>query len=212
MRVWVCANTKGGTGKTTSTAFLAATLAERGHRVVCVDTDPQMSLHRWAELGEWPVPVVALPTNRIHSQLRQVIDPDRWDYAVVDTPGWDREKGITASALRAADLALIPMAPTVMDVDAAEVAAAILADVAPLRAEPLPAHVLLCRVNPRTKAREWLRDALTDRGWHVLTTELPTQERYAQALGTWPKPTPAFHAVIDELTTTARTRQKKASR
>ena len=200
MQVITVANTKGGTVKTTTAAFLAATLVDQGHRVACVDGDPQMSLHRWSELGEWPIPVVPMPTNRIHLQLRSVLDPARFDYLVVDTPGWDREKGITASALRAADLAVIPMATTMMDADAMEVAGAILADVDPLRPEPLQARVLLARVNPRTKARLWIRDTLTERGWQILTAEIPAQERYAQALGTWPKPTAEFQAVSDELT------------
>ena len=41
MKTVVFANQKGGVGKTTSAAALAAGLANRGHRVVAVDLDPQ---------------------------------------------------------------------------------------------------------------------------------------------------------------------------
>jgi len=37
-------NQKGGTAKTTSTLNVAAALAERGHRVLAMDLDPQASL------------------------------------------------------------------------------------------------------------------------------------------------------------------------
>src|ERR1700712_161980 len=43
-KVIAFANQKGGVGKTTPTLSLAAAFSEKGHRVLCVDMDPQGNL------------------------------------------------------------------------------------------------------------------------------------------------------------------------
>jgi chromosome partitioning protein len=42
-------NGKGGSGKTTLTILLGAAMAEAGHRVAVLDTDPQKTATRWIE-------------------------------------------------------------------------------------------------------------------------------------------------------------------
>ena len=44
MQIIAVINYKGGVGKTTTTANLAAELAWRGHRILLLDLDPQASL------------------------------------------------------------------------------------------------------------------------------------------------------------------------
>lgn len=48
MTITLC-NGKGGSGKTTLTVLLASALAEAGHRVGVLDTDPQETATRWIQ-------------------------------------------------------------------------------------------------------------------------------------------------------------------
>ena len=114
MRVLTAANLKGGTTKTTSTAFLAHALAERGRRVVVIDADPQGSALRWQGLAGWPVPVMGMASTTLHRQLFGVVDTARFDLVVIDTPPLEERDGIVASALRIATDIMVPMGPTMM--------------------------------------------------------------------------------------------------
>ena len=49
MIVWTVANQKGGVGKTTTVVSLAGILAQRGQRVLLIDTDPHASLTSYLE-------------------------------------------------------------------------------------------------------------------------------------------------------------------
>jgi chromosome partitioning protein len=117
------ANLKGGTGKTTSTAYLAQAFRELKKTVLIVDADPQESIKEWAELSEWSVPTVALPSKLMHRNLNG-IHRGRYDVVLIDTPPFyprskdEAEKpppGIVHSALKSADLVVVPMAPTLVE-------------------------------------------------------------------------------------------------
>lgn len=57
MIVWTVANQKGGVGKTTTVISLAGLLAERGFRVLLIDTDPHASLTSYLQYESDQLPV-----------------------------------------------------------------------------------------------------------------------------------------------------------
>lgn len=109
----VFANLKGGSGKTTSAAFLAHAFHELGRRVLAVDADPLGVLGQWEALSEqpWPVTLAALPTRDLHKDLPGMIR-GRYDAVVIDTPGNVTQQDITMSAMRVATHIVIPIAPS----------------------------------------------------------------------------------------------------
>lgn len=177
-------NLKGGTSKTTTTAFVAHALHEAGWAVFGIDADPQGSLLHWSGVAEFDFPVVGMADRRFHSRLDGVVG-DRADAAVVDTPPLDEQGGIVYSALRRATHVVIPVAPTPVEYERLPAVREALAEVASLRAsgEPPAHHVLLTRTVPQAASTEVYREAITADGDRVLRAVVPRRERYAQAYG-----------------------------
>ena len=100
----VVTNLKGGVGKTTTTVYLAAVAAHRGHTpVVVVDADRQASAAEWLE--ERPlddVEVIEAPSERTLARAMRAEEGT----VVVDLPPGDER--LVQSAISAADAIVIP--------------------------------------------------------------------------------------------------------
>ncbi len=192
-------NLKGGSAKTTTAAFLAQAFHDAGLSVLVVDADPQGSLLRWADGAEWPMPTIALPARTLHMQLRGLAGEH--DVVIVDTPPLDSQAGIVSSALRAADLVVVPVAPTPMEVERLSAVRDAIDDVAALRPDGCPpsAVAVLSRTVARAASTAVWRAALVDDGWRVLGAEVRRLESIAQAAGDPIQQTGPYAAVASEV-------------
>lgn len=146
-------NLKGGTGKSTIAVNLACALREADRTVALVDADPQGSATDWQAGGALPVLVESLP-------LGSPREAQRWvarvlalkagaDYVVVDLPP-QVGSGI-ASALLLADVLLVPVSPSGVDLRATGRALDLLRRARAVRDSAKPAAMLVpSRVDRRT--------------------------------------------------------------
>lgn len=104
---------KGGTGKTTLALSLATEAVRSGLTVAIIDLDPQVSACEWGDLrsGEAPVVIDAQPA-RIEGVVERARDMGV-DLLLVDTAG--RTEQAALAAARVADLVLVPLQPSVVD-------------------------------------------------------------------------------------------------
>jgi chromosome partitioning protein len=203
MRTVAVVNLKGGSGKTTTAVFLAHEWAARGRSVLLVDADPQGTALRWSEQAGFSVSTLALPVKDLHTRLGGIAG-DRYDLVVIDTPPLAERAGIVLSALRLADLVLVPLAPTMAEFERLGDVWSSIADVEPLRREPAEVAVLLNRTVANASSTEMIREAIAagTGGWparRVLEATVPRREALAQAFGAEAAPGGPYAAVVDEL-------------
>ena len=114
---------KGGAGKTTLAASLAAAAAHAGERVIALDLDPQASLLRWGKYREATnalnkIMIEPLESERI-PHLRAILEGLAgvgFTLAIFDTAGSDN--AAARFVTDAADICLLPTRPTRLDVAA----------------------------------------------------------------------------------------------
>ena len=115
MNIVTMASRKGGAGKSTLTAHLAALCHQAGHRTIVIDADPQGSLTLWHSLRPERQPDLRSGARGIERALAMAM-VEGYQWAFIDTAAsmWV----VAQAAIRAATLVLIPARPGFFDLNA----------------------------------------------------------------------------------------------
>jgi len=163
-------NRKGGTGKTTSSIYIAAALHAHGRNVIGVDADPDASWLKMSAAGLLPYPVVAGDRERLATQVDEA-----QDVVVIDTPPNDEAVIYLAAGL--ADEVLIPLAPTGLDVGRLLTTVTTVANVERMRKQPL-GSILITRYRQRLIVAREIVEELEQRGMPLLENRIRQLTEY----------------------------------
>lgn len=162
-QIIVSGNLKGGTGKTTIAVNVACALSTRGYGVALLDVDPQRTASHWAGHGALPLHVEAAPPSGVAGRARwmqRAIElRDAADIVVIDMP--PSSAPTLASALMVADLLMIPITASAVDVPpTAEVLRLVREAREARRGDNRPAALLVPnRVDPSARHDDATREA-----------------------------------------------------
>lgn len=176
------ATQKGGAGKTTLTMQLAAALNEQGRSIAVLDLDPQESAQRWAEAAPaakpFPATVrgVAPDENRWKPSLKELRKAH--DVVLLDCPP-SIDHPATFFAIDFADLVIIPVVPSPMDLWSARAMEKLILSQMPAR--PGLRAVLLPNRVQRTSLSADVMDVLKDFALPVLNQSVSQRNAYAQS-------------------------------
>jgi chromosome partitioning protein len=172
------AQRKGGAGKTTLAAHLAVALKRMGERVALVDIDPQASLTRWHKARlertgpEDDLSFSAVTGWRTQREVETLAKSH--GVVIVDLPPHAETEA--RIAVRAADLVLIPLQPSPMDLWATEPSIRL------AKSEGSPCLLVLNRVPPRGRLAEKLSAEAARLGAGLAEAALGNRVHFAEPM------------------------------
>ena len=171
---------KGGSAKTTTAINLAVEAVRRGLEVALIDLDPQVSACDWKDIrGDKPPVVAATPVPHLERALKAAEEAGA-DLTIIDTAG--RANDTASAAVRVADLVLIPLQPSLPDLNTVAATLDIIRLVG-----GRPARALLARVRAAGTRHEETTAWLIAKGVEVCPVSLGErvifQDAYALGLG-----------------------------
>jgi chromosome partitioning protein len=173
------ASSKGGAGKTTIATHLAAYFAVAGKRTVLVDADRQGSSRSWAEKRA-PLEAAVLPVDGTRRGWEKHV-PDVAERVVIDGNAGAMADDLEPYLARA-DAVVVPVLPSVIDLEATVPFLNSLAGVERVRKGKLPVGLVANKLKPWTNATQQVLTQL--QGWpYPLVAQLRDTQAYALLTG-----------------------------
>lgn len=174
------ASSKGGVGKSTTCAAVAAALALDGARVLLIDLDQNRTLDRWARRKPMDgLTVTPVEPQKFGAFFRESEASGAFDHICIDLPG-TREVTLF-KVLARSDLVIIPAQASEPDLREALVVVGDIRDVREETGRAIPYRLLLTKVYPlRTRVTDFAYAELARHGLPLFRTALVERAAYRE--------------------------------
>lgn len=174
------ASSKGGVGKSTTCAAIAAALALDGARVMLIDLDQNRTLDRWARRSPISnLSVVPTDPKTFGTFFRECEVSGKYDHICIDLPG-TREVTLF-KALARSDLVIIPAQASEPDLREALVVVGDIRDIGETTGRQIPYRLLLTKIYPlRTRVTDFAYRELERHGLPLFRTALVERSAYRE--------------------------------
>ena len=183
------ASSKGGVGKSTACAAVAARLALRGEQVLILDLDQNKTLDRWGRKAKIPgLTVRETDRDGFTTLFRETIAAGDMDHILIDLAG--AREATALKAIARSDLVVIPAQASEPDLREALVMASDVRDVAEEKGAPIPYRMLLTKMSPlRTRVTDFVYQELARHKLPIFRTVLVERVAYKEMFLTGVPPT-----------------------
>ena len=171
-------NQKGGVGKTTIAINIGIGMARMNYKVGFLDTDPQGTASQWQSIERNVAFEVKHHPSAVSSGDIMDAGLDH-SLLVIDTPPAIGE--ITMSVLKISDLAIIPLAPSVLDIWSSRTTIGMIEEAKKVNPK-LEGRLLVSRKIPRTRLAREGRDAIAALEMNVFETEISQRIAYIESM------------------------------
>jgi chromosome partitioning protein len=177
-KVITVAQHKGGAGKTTLSTQIAAALHQEGAKILVIDVDPQGSLSEWHKVRNTTLGrknKITLMQTQGWKMMREVPRLTKeFDYIIIDTP--PHAESESSIAIRLADLVLMPVQPSPLDVWACAPTLKL------ILAEKRPLMLVMNRVPPKSNLNGTIMEKLGSMGIQVAKQSLGNRVSFASSI------------------------------
>ena len=176
-------NQKGGAGKTTLSMQMAGTLGRWKKKVLVIDADPQATATRWAASASDEQPFLASVSglsaagDKVHREAKKFIND--YEYIIIDCPP-AADSPVPQSALLIADLALVPVIPSPLDLWASVGIGKVIESLQDIN-EELISRIVVNQCQPNTTLAREALEILPQYGIPLTETKLHQRTAYRQS-------------------------------